>query len=138
MKLVYPTRPEIEEWATWVGNSGSLYKYLPIVDARWAKIIEGEFQLTALSQDRNDALRFSARLFYRIIKNHRFVDGNKRSSLVNVYLFLSMNGLELMIPPRLLYHLAKQVAGSDDDQEVVINMIAKRFGEDIKVWVNKD
>ncbi|MEK9155028.1 MAG: type II toxin-antitoxin system death-on-curing family toxin [Patescibacteria group bacterium] len=108
------------------------------MDERWAKTIEDEFQLTALSQDRDDPLRFAARLFYRIIKNHRFIDGNKRSAVLNVYFFVALNGFDLQISPKRLYSLTKDVAQSDQDQEVAITQIAKRFAEDWRVLVRKD
>jgi len=132
VEIICPNADDITTWANWIAESGYLRKYLPVTDGRWAATIESEFQLTLLSQDRNDLIRFAARLFYRIIKNHRFLDGNKRSAVINVYLLVSLNGFGLDLSPRALYHLAKNVADSQDDQEDVICRITNSFSKDLK------
>jgi death-on-curing protein len=35
---------------------------------------------------------------YAIAKNHPFVDGNKRTSLLAIYTFLGLNGVEFIVP----------------------------------------
>ena len=35
---------------------------------------------------------------YGIARNHPFVDGNKRTSLLAIYTFLAVNGIDFMVP----------------------------------------
>ncbi|HEU5016536.1 MAG TPA: type II toxin-antitoxin system death-on-curing family toxin [Pseudolabrys sp.] len=35
---------------------------------------------------------------YRLAKNHPFVDGNKRASLLAIYTFLGINGVDFVVP----------------------------------------
>ncbi len=62
---------------------------------------------SALARPRNlaayeacdDVARLAAAYLYGITKNHGFVDGNKRTSLVTADLFLMLNGHELVSSP---------------------------------------
>lgn len=62
---------------------------------------------SALARPRNlaayeacdDVARLAAAYLYGITKNHGFVDGNKRTSLVMADLFLMLNGYELVSTP---------------------------------------
>ncbi len=122
----------IVEWANLIADRESLRNYLPIIDERWAVAIEGEYALTAMHPDRDDLAKSSARLFYRIIKNHRFVDGNKRSAVINVYLFVLYNRHNLAVTPRELYDYSKLVAGSKELQEKIIASVEKLFLDRLK------
>jgi death on curing protein len=46
-------------------------------------------------KDRVDLFDLSASYGYGLIKNHCFIDGNKRVALIAVYTFLSINRIEL-------------------------------------------
>lgn len=54
----------------------------------------------------------AAILFYLMIKNHPFQNGNKRIAVMSLLLFLAKNNKWLSISPQELYNLAKWVAGS--------------------------
>lgn len=51
-------------------------------------------------------------LFYLMIKNHPFQNGNKRIAVTSLFTFLFMNDKWLNIPPDELYQLALWVAES--------------------------
>lgn len=51
-----------------------------------------------------------------IIKNHPFVDGNKRTGFVCVELFLELNGLRLMSPDDETLAAVLALAGGDIDE----------------------
>jgi death-on-curing family protein len=51
-------------------------------------------------------------LFYLMIKNHPFQNGNKRIAVTSLLIFLSLNGKWLTLPEDDLYDLAVWVAGS--------------------------
>lgn len=57
----------------------------------------------------------SAILFYLLIKNHPFQNGNKRIAVTTMLVFLMLNGHWMDIPPQKLYNLAVWVAQSDPD-----------------------
>ncbi len=63
----------------------------------------------------------AAALFYLMIKNHPFENGNKRIAVMTLLYFLHKNQKWLHIPPLVLYQFAKNVAASDakkKDEEV--------------------
>ncbi|OHA88133.1 MAG: hypothetical protein A2653_03120 [Candidatus Zambryskibacteria bacterium RIFCSPHIGHO2_01_FULL_43_25] len=66
----------------------------------------------------------TAILFYLMIKNHPFQNGNKRVAVVTLYYFLISNGWELEAENLKLYELAKTVAASDPkDKDEVVRVI---------------
>ncbi len=52
-------------------------------------------------------------LFYLMIKNHPFQNGNKRVAVVTLYYFLRSNNLKLKVDNIVLYEFAREVAASD-------------------------
>lgn len=54
----------------------------------------------------------AAILFYLLIKNHPFQNGNKRVAVMSLLVFLGKNGKWLSVSPQELYNLAKWVASS--------------------------
>lgn len=54
----------------------------------------------------------AAILFYSMIKNHPFENGNKRIAVMTLLIFLRFNNKWIKIPNDLLYNLAKGVAKS--------------------------
>ncbi len=67
----------------------------------------------------------AASLAYSLIKNHAFVDGNKRTSMVSAIVFLELNGCEVRIIDEELVKLAMDIASS----KISIKEVAK-FYED--------
>ncbi len=55
----------------------------------------------------------SSILFYSIIKNHPFKNGNKRIAVMSLLVFLSLNNKWLSIPPYNLYRLAIVIAATN-------------------------
>ena len=55
----------------------------------------------------------AAILFYLLIKNHPFQNGNKRIAVVTLMIFLSKNGKWLTLSNQELYNFAKWVAESN-------------------------
>lgn len=77
----------------------------------------------------------SAILFYLMIKNHPFKNGNKRIALMTLNHFLYKNGYELSMDPDQLYKLSKDIAESNPKvkaerlklvaKEIKINVVGK-------------
>ena len=60
----------------------------------------------------NDIFEMAAAYFFHIIKNHAFIDGNKRTGLVVAIVFLELNGVILYCDLDDLYALALGIADS--------------------------
>jgi death on curing protein len=54
---------------------------------------------------------------YGLIKNHCFIDGNKRIALIAVYTFLSINGIELSAAEVDAANFFLELAASQENQE---------------------
>lgn len=68
-------------------------------------------------------------LFYLLIKNHPFQNGNKRIAVATLFVVLSLNGLWLTTGELLPYELAKSVAASKrDEQDKIIKKISRFIG----------
>lgn len=124
MFLKYPNADAIFTWATIVGDYENLSKFLPAINKDWARLLEADFQLCQMHPDAQSMERSAARLFYRIIKNHHFIDGNKRSAVICMYFFLVLNKYDCTMEWQDLYNLAKTVAEKTQKSEEVIDWIA--------------
>lgn len=60
-----------------------------------------------------DIAALAAAYGFGIVRNHPFIDGNKRAALITTELFLAMNGAELVV----------------DDAECVLTVLALAAGE---------
>lgn len=68
----------------------------------------------------------AAVLFYEMIKQHPFVNGNKRIACVTLLVFLVLNGYWLKTNRLELYETAKSVASSNvKDRKNVLNSISR-------------
>jgi len=55
--------------------------------------------------------------YYFTIKNHPFVNGNKRMAIVMTYVFLRMNGYSLKAPMYKMYSFAIEIAKATKDHK---------------------
>jgi death on curing protein len=64
---------------------------------------------------------------YGLIKNHCFVDGNKRIALIVVYTFLAINGVELTAPElgaaNYFLDLAASQKSQDEDMDELVQWL---------------
>jgi len=73
-----------------------------------------------------DIFAKAAILVYSLVKNHPFVDGNKRTALYALLRFLEMNGLTV------------KVAQNDDLYQFTIDIATSRLGkEQIETWLRE-
>jgi death-on-curing protein len=79
---------------------------------------------SALARPRNlfsyenaDMAQLAAAYAYGICKNHPFVDGNKRTSLVVAELFLALNGLSLDATDLECVEVWRSLAAGDVDEQ---------------------
>lgn len=71
-------------------------------------------------------------LFYSLIKNHPFLNGNKRIAIMALLVFLALNKKWLSIPSLVLYYLATDVSKSDPG---IRTKVLSRIGRIIKKFI---
>lgn len=64
-----------------------------------------------------------ARLGYALIKNHAFVDGNKRIGILVMLSFLKLNGINLSYTDNELTNLGIKIAASEISYEEILEWI---------------
>jgi death-on-curing family protein len=74
----------------------------------------------------------AAALFYLLIKNHPFENGNKRIAVMTLLMFLSKNHKWLSVSDKMLYKIAVQVAESgpkekDDYLKILEDLLKKNM-----------
>ena len=92
---------------------------IPAFRTRYPRVLEScvatPFQTYAKRDLYPTLANKTAILFYLLIKNHPFQNGNKRIAVTAMMVFLMLNEHWMDIPPQKLYNLAVWVAGSDAD-----------------------
>lgn len=64
--------------------------------------------------------------FYFTIKDHPFLNGNKRLAIVSTFVFLGLNGIMFKAPWQLVYSLAMELSkSSNNDKDYYFNKIKK-------------
>ena len=69
----------------------------------------------------------AAVLFYGLIKNHPFQNGNKRIAVTSLLVFLHINKQWLKVDPVQLYNFAKWVAQSPPDLRAEVLLAVRKF-----------
>lgn len=104
---------------------------IPSFDSRYPEKLEtvlaspqtqigGNFMHSLLPQQ-------AAVLFYEMIKQHPFLNGNKRIACVSLMVFLSLNGKWLKTSWRGLYDISMTIAASRSDNREGILKLLKEF-----------
>ena len=57
-----------------------------------------------------DLFEMAAAYLFHMVRNHPFIDGNKRTGLMVALVFLGLNGLELTVDPDELFELVSGVS----------------------------
>ena len=68
----------------------------------------------------------AAKLGYFLVKNHPFIDGNKRIGILVMITFLEINGVELVCTDEELVTLGLGLADGSIDDENLLNWIIDR------------
>ncbi len=94
--------------------------------------VEGIVQtafLTVYGQSVHDTIfKQAASLMEGIIRLHPFPDGNKRTALLTVYLFLTENDYYIVVPPntiRFMVDVAQNLDRTQEENAALINYMAK-------------
>ena len=113
---------------------------IPDFGTRFPNILESCINTPFIRFDKKDQYRGligkASILFYLMIKNHPFQNGNKRIAVMSLFHFLYSNGKWLSINNVDLYNLAVNVAGSKPvAREKIMNLIdstLKKYLIDVK------
>ena len=82
--------------------------------------------LLAYGKKKPSLARLAAAYAFGIIKNHPFIDGNKRTALVVAFAFLEVNGIEMD-------------ASEEDAYRVFMDLASGRTGEDeLAAWISEN
>jgi len=76
-----------------------------------------------------DIFEMAAAYLFHIIRNHPFVDGNKRAGVVAALVFLMMNGIELHSSEAKLEAMVRSVAEGKTDKAKAASFFRKHSGE---------
>lgn len=92
---------------------------IPAFETRFPRVLESciatPFQTYNRKELYEGLFRKAAVLFYLLVKNHPFQNGNKRIAVTTMLVFLFLNKYWLKIQPTKLYNLAIWAAESDPE-----------------------
>jgi prophage maintenance system killer protein len=110
----YPTKKDFEVFVD-VIKSGkySVSKYLPPIHTRWYAVISDciEYVEHTASYEELSFEEQCAKILYKVAKRHELGDGNKRSSVIAVYLFCLVND-RYIVDPSVIKKQAKRIAST--------------------------
>ena len=115
--------PSKEDFHTFIqvlqeGNY-SIKKYLPPINEQWYEVVSGCVEYVEHTSHYEE-LSFSevcARLLYKVAKRHELGDGNKRSSVIAVYLLCLENDYYIS-SPAIVKQQAKRAAKTNGSMNV--------------------
>jgi len=103
---------------------------IPEFSTRFPSILESclavPFQAFGRKHFYPTLIKKAAILFYLMIKNHPFQNGNKRIAVTTLLVFLNRNYKWITVPPVALYKFSVMIAGSPaKDKDKVVSIIEK-------------
>ena len=82
------------------------------------------------SKDRErDISKGAATIWYDIIINHPFIDGNKRTATESMLMFIDLNSYELKSPPNGLIYISLKLANNDISLNELVDWIYPRLNQ---------
>ena len=75
-----------------------------------------------------DLFEMAAAYLFHIVRNHPFVDGNKRTGLMVALVFLGLNDLELTVDPKELFELVSGVSTGEVAKAAVAVFLHRHSG----------
>lgn len=74
-----------------------------------------------------DLFEMAAAYFFHLVKNHPFVDGNKRTGAATAIIFLSMNDIEIEADEDGLVELTIATASGERDKTTIADFFRERI-----------
>lgn len=75
------------------------------------------------SYENADLAELAAAYAFGIARNHPFVDGNKRNSLLALYTFLGVNGIDFIVPEAEAAAIILSLAAGDVSEQSLVRWI---------------
>jgi death on curing protein len=75
-----------------------------------------------------DLFEMAAAYLFHIVKNHPFVDGNKRTGTVAALQFLDLNGIDITAPSAAFEKLILEVARGEADKSRIAEFFRRHGG----------
>lgn len=112
----WPTESQLRGFikALYENPSYTVSRYLPRIDDHWYESVMGCIQYvehTSSYEDESSFIDICSRLLYKVAKRHELGDGNKRSSVMALYLFCILNDY-FIVEPRIIKQQAKRIAST--------------------------
>ena len=76
---------------------------------------------------RKDVAKSAATLWYYIIQNHVFIDGNKRTATEATKLFCKLNSFALELPPNGFVYISLKIANNDIEFQELSDLLYERL-----------
>lgn len=73
----------------------------------------------------DDLFEMAAACLYHIVRNHPFIDGNKRTAAMAAFTFLKLNGFTLEAPTRAFEGLVQAAAAGKIDKATIARFFRK-------------
>ena len=94
----------------------ALQSFQPVAWPREVAQPHRRVELVELARRGPDTCDLAASYAAGIIRNHPFVDGNKRTGFMSAYLFMAENGLQLTVPEVEVVQIVTLLAASEIDE----------------------
>jgi death-on-curing protein len=88
-----------------------------------ASALDRPRNLLAYGKPAPDLARLAAAYGFGIARDHPFVDGNKRTALVVLLVFLKLNGVEIVTSAQESYEAIMSLAAGKQDEEALANWL---------------
>lgn len=136
MKII--TLKEVEHLAVWLAKEMMTFNEpIPDFSTRFPNILESclatPFQSFARQPLYQGLIAKASVLFYLIIKNHPFQNGNKRIAMTTLFVFLYKNKKWLQVDHQELYNFAVWVAQSPARTKIEVIKSVENFFKDCMV-----
>jgi death on curing protein len=119
----------VEQYAEWNEPIPAFYERNP---GLLESCLEQPFQAVFGQELYPELLGKAAILFYLMIKNHPFKNGNKRLAIFTLNLFLNKNLFYLAMEPMDLYNLAIEVASSRaEDKDAYTEKVREKLSKSL-------
>jgi death-on-curing family protein len=110
-KWLYPDKEVLQRWVKLLEQpTFVLHRYLPPIDDGWITTVVTTLDLLKFGYYGDEFHHKAAHVLYKICKNHYFIDSNKRSSLIVLYLFCIVNRYTITCSPETVRKLAERTA----------------------------
>ena len=114
-RFVYPDKGDFLIFIDLIRDSNyAVRRFLPPISEEWFELISNCVVYVEQTSSYENNLSFHevcARILYKVAKRHELGDGNKRSSVMAVYLFCLLNDYSIL-KPEIIKQQAKRAAKS--------------------------